>query len=115
MKMKYMGYTTREIEVRNMTIGDMFVSLAETLIENNATEDVEIRFFETDSAEFTKFDNMGKMLTSGWNTTWKINVLDRKAFEDTDTKNLNTSLLCLKAQKKMKSKSKRRVTSRKAR
>lgn len=74
MKMKYMAYTERKQEVREMTIGDMFVSLAESMITANELN-LPIRFFWNDSGEFDEFKNMNAMLSSGWNTTWKIRVL----------------------------------------
>lgn len=91
MKLRQFGYREEMIQVREITIGDMIMSICQTLI-NKGHEDMEIRIVDIYMGEVTKWAGVKGILKHDWCANYKVKLYDFRCMHDNVT---NTDYILL--------------------
>ncbi len=75
MKFRQYGYVEKNVQVREMTMGAIILTIAQGAIKNNI-KDIEIRIVDCYSAEVNVYKGLDELLSNDWNADWKVNVYD---------------------------------------
>lgn len=73
MKFKEFGYKNETVEVREMTMADIALTIAQALIRKDRRE-IEIRIVETYCGEVETYKGMDEMLSVNWQGDHKVRV-----------------------------------------
>lgn len=73
MKFRQYGYTERKIKVRQMTMAEIALAIAQEVI-GLSKEKTEIRVIDCYKAEADIFDTLSDFLTYHWNAKVEVNV-----------------------------------------
>lgn len=83
MTFKMHGYKEAKIEVREMTMGDLKLTIAQGLLSGNIT-DIEIRIVDCFMGEIFKYDNLNAYLLEDVAADWKVNVYEMCLMHDNE-------------------------------
>lgn len=81
MKFKMHGYKEEKIQVREMTMGDLTLTIAQGMLSNNIS-DIEIRIVDCFMGEVEKYDNLNALLLTDVVADWRVSVYEMCVMHD---------------------------------
>ena len=84
MKFKEYGYREKKIEVREMTLPDIALTIAQTMIRRDC-RDIEVRIIDLFNGEITTYKGLDEILMVNWSGDYKVNVYGWATMHDNVT------------------------------
>ena len=84
MKFSQFGYQTKEIKVREMSIGSILLTAAQQMIENEI-KDIDIKIIDTFVGEVDVYHGLDELLSHDWNHDYSVNLYDVCVMHDNIT------------------------------
>ena len=83
MKFWQYGYTTKEVQVREISMADVALTIAQTLIKRDR-KDMEVRIVDCFMGEVEIYNGMEELLSHDWSSSYKVNVYDWACMHDNE-------------------------------
>ncbi len=77
MKITKHGYQTREQKVYPMSMGELKLSIIQTIVENEL-QDIKIRIVSSTLGEVDEYKNLNDFILTDFNNGYEINVIGAK-------------------------------------
>lgn len=81
MKFKELGYKEKMIEVREITMGTLIQTIAQSLIRNQK-QDMEVRIVDCYMGEVDSYKGLESLLMADFQMNWKISVYSMECMHD---------------------------------
>lgn len=84
MRFSQYGYTKKEIEVREMSMASVALTIAQAMIRNDK-KDLEVRIVDCFMGEVEIYKGMDELLSQDWSSEYKVNVYSWSCMHDNRT------------------------------